>query len=185
MRRLASFLLLGVALAAGATDIWRWKDADGVVHYSDSPVPGAVRVETGGATRPATPGNVPPVATSTPVQPTTAPMRYSRCEVVQPENDETFFAIRSISVSLAIEPFVQSGHHVQLLLNGTAYPKWPDGAVSGPLTDLNRGTYTIGVRVMNEDYLTVCTGPTIQFHIRQPSVLSPQSPQRAKPPAKK
>jgi len=185
MRRVVSFLLLGVALAAGATDIWRWKDADGIVHYSDSPVPGAERVVTGGASRATASANGSPVIASPAPQTTTAAVRYSRCEVTQPESDEVFFAVRSVNVSLAVEPFMQSGHHIQLLLNGVAYPKWPDAALSATLTDLDRGSYTLGVRIVNEDYLTVCTGPTIKFHMRQPSVLSPQSPQRAKPPPKK
>ena len=186
MRRLASFLLLGVALAAGATDIWRWKDADGVVHYSDSPVPGAEKVTTTGtATRAAGQVAIPPVPESPASQPATEPVRYSRCEVAQPPNDETFFAVRSVNVTLAIEPSLQKGHRIQLLLNGTAYPNWPDTSLADTLTDLDRGTYTVGVRIVNEDYLTVCTGPVIKFHVRQPSVLSPQSPQRAKPPPKK
>jgi hypothetical protein len=56
MRQIATFLLFGVALTAGAAEIWRWKDANGVVHYSDNPVPGAkaaVRHRAGsGAKRP-------------------------------------------------------------------------------------------------------------------------------------
>lgn len=42
-----SLLVLAViaATCAQAGDVWRWKDAQGVVHYSDVPVQGAVRVK--------------------------------------------------------------------------------------------------------------------------------------------
>ena len=48
MRASAKSLLVLAVLAATcaqAGDVWRWKDAQGVVHYSDVPVLGAVRVK--------------------------------------------------------------------------------------------------------------------------------------------
>ena len=42
-----SLLVLAIiaATCAQAGDVWRWKDAQGVTHYSDVPVQGAVRVK--------------------------------------------------------------------------------------------------------------------------------------------
>jgi hypothetical protein len=48
MRASARSLLVLAVIAATCTqagDVWRWKDAQGVVHYSDVPVQGAVRVK--------------------------------------------------------------------------------------------------------------------------------------------
>jgi Domain of unknown function (DUF4124) len=49
MRRYSAItaVVLAVGLAAGvrADDIWKWVDAQGIVHYSDRPVPGAVLVK--------------------------------------------------------------------------------------------------------------------------------------------
>ena len=48
MRASAKSLLVLAVIAATCTqagDVWRWKDAQGVVHYSDVPVQGAVRVK--------------------------------------------------------------------------------------------------------------------------------------------
>lgn len=48
MRASAKSLLVMAVIAATcaqAGDVWRWKDAQGVVHYSDVPVQGAVRVK--------------------------------------------------------------------------------------------------------------------------------------------
>lgn len=183
MRRLASFLLLGVALAAGAADIWRWKDADGVVHYSDSPAPGAERVVVSGSA-PSSDVAIPqPVATEAPVAASPKPtLRYARCAVTQPPNDEVFFAVSSVSASLTIEPYLQPGHRIEVLLNGAPYPQWPEGALSYTFTGLNRGSYTLTLRVVDANGRSVCAGPVSNFHVRQPSVLSPQSPQRQQAP---
>jgi hypothetical protein len=181
MRRLASFLLLGVALTAGATDIWRWKDADGVVHYSDSPVPGAERINVGPAPRLGPPSND-VVGTATQSNRSgnqdSSPVRYTRCTVAQPKNNQTLFAVDSVVASLVIEPPLRPGHGIQVFLNGAMDPKWPTTATSFTLTGLNRGAYTIAVRVVDDNGRTLCNGPVSNFYVRQPSVLSPQSPLR-------
>jgi hypothetical protein len=49
MRNTLSSLIaatLLVALVAQAGDIFRWKDANGIVHYADQPVPGAERISS-------------------------------------------------------------------------------------------------------------------------------------------
>lgn len=184
MRRLASFLLLGVALTAGATDIWRWKDADGVVHYADSPVPGAERINVGPAPKlgaPSADAGVSVYQATPPQNRDSNPVRYSRCAVAQPKNGETFFSVDSVGVSLAIEPPLQPGHRIQVFLNGAVYPQWPDSATSYTLNGLYRGAYTLAVRVQDDNGRTRCSGPTSNFYVRQPSVLSPQSPLRPQP----
>jgi hypothetical protein len=182
MRRIASFLLLGVALAASATDIWRWKDADGVVHYSDNPVPGAERVIISGSAPQSDVALPSPVATEAPAEaPARAPVRYTRCAVTKPTNDQVFFAVNSVDASVAVEPYLQPGDRVEVLLNGSPYPEWPETALGYTLTGLNRGSYTLTVRVVDANGRARCTGPVSNFHVRQPSIYSPQSPQAPKP----
>ncbi len=188
MRRVASFLLSAIALTAGAADIWRWKDANGVVHYSDSPVPGAERMNVQRAPRPDAPGVASPATDVVPAaeQPAAAtPVKYTRCAVTTPQNDAVFNNVDSVSASLAIEPAVQAGHQVLVLLNGGAYTDWPEGATSYTLTGLFRGSYTLAVRVLDENDRALCTGSAINFHVRQASVLSPARQQPPKPPPKK
>ena len=179
MRRIASFLLLGVALAASAADIWRWRDADGVVHYSDTPVPGAELVKVGGSPPPADVAVPETAVAEAPAEaPARPPVRYTRCAVTQPPNDESYFAVDSVSVSLAVEPYLQQGHRIEVLVNGAPNAEWPEAAVNHSLTGLFRGSYALTVRVVDANGRAVCSGPVSNFHIRQPSILSPQSPQR-------
>ena len=45
-------LVLGLLLAVPAgAEVWRWVDADGVVHFSDTPREGAVQVDVSEARR--------------------------------------------------------------------------------------------------------------------------------------
>jgi hypothetical protein len=176
MRRPVLFLLLGFVLAASAaeTEIWRWKDANGVTHYSDSPVPGAERV-TSRAPRPS--GTTPAPATQ--VEEFTAPpeatrVTYTRCAMVRPENDTTFFEVDSVAANITVEPALQSGDRVQVYLNGALYEGWPTNQMDGLFSNLYRGSYSVSVRVVDPNGVVRCTGPAMNFHIRQPSLLSPQ-----------
>lgn len=72
-------LLLSALLAAAcaqAADVWRWKDAQGVVHYGDVPVAGAERVRTSSATAPSASTTA---AASTPA-PTLTPTGVARLQ---------------------------------------------------------------------------------------------------------
>ena len=172
MRRLASFLLLGFALAAGATEVWRWKDANGVVLYSDTPVPGAERVGVNAAPKPAAPAVAPPSASAS-VRQADAPLSYTRCEVTRPANDMNFNAPDPVSASVTIEPMLQSGHQLQIYLNGSPYPQWTGTLTNYTFAGLYRGSYTLAVRVLDGNGNTLCAGPAINFYIKQPTLLSP------------
>jgi hypothetical protein len=182
MRKVAFFLLLGCAtlghgIAATAAETWKWKDANGVVHYSDQPAPGAERIEV----------VVPKPSSSTPRQAAEAAPRaaaaaaspdanqpanvpYTRCVITAPDSEETFNATTSVTVGLLVEPVLQTGHHIEVLLDGSAAQDWPPTAVSHTLKDLQRGSHTLSARVLNADGGTACAGPTLNFHVRLPTV---------------
>ncbi|MEO6368817.1 MAG: DUF4124 domain-containing protein [Steroidobacteraceae bacterium] len=172
MRQLASFLLLGLSVAAGAADTWRWKDANGVVHYSDRPVPGATLVTLGPQAAPANPEAA---LVLKPDQAPAAPtvMSYTGCMVTAPANDEVFNNERSVRASLQITPGLQQGHRMQVLFDGQPYPAWPAGGLSHTFNDLFRGTHTLRVNVVDAAGRSLCSGPAVSFHVRLPSLLSP------------
>lgn len=171
MRQIAALLSLLIALSAGAAELWRWKDADGVVHYSDRPVPGAERIDVRSTQR--STGEFTPQAPLPAAPPETPAILYTRCSVASPVNDQVFNAVRAVTVTLGIEPGLSSDHQVQVFLNGSPYVGWPADALSHTLQDMNRGSYTLSVRVLDENGRALCTGPTMNFHVRQPSILAP------------
>jgi hypothetical protein len=174
MRQLASFLLIALALPAAAAEVWRWKDANGVVHYSDQPVSGAERMNLGSTPAPTSqPATAAPRVGVGQGPQTAAPIPYSSCTVVAPANDETFNMVNSVSATLQITPSIQVGHRLQVLLDGRLYAEWPDRVLSYTLVNIYRGTHTLSVQVLDADGKSVCAGPATTFHVRQPSIFSP------------
>jgi hypothetical protein len=182
MRQVATLLLCGVALTAGAADVWRWKDASGVVHYSDFPRPGAERVSVNAAgstgeaavqgssqtTTTASAKESPESSRSEQAEPRARP--YIGCTVTQPANDEVFQGLQPVSVSLSIEPGLQNGHRVRVLYDGAPVAAWPANSTNSVLDEVYRGAHTLNVHVLDANGRALCIGPLITFHMRQPTV---------------
>lgn len=181
MRLVASALLLGCSLAAGAAEIWRWTDANGVVHYSDHPVPGAERVDIGAAPKPSGSGPLPPpppsLASQSELRRDEAPQRpfaYARCAVRSPAADETFHGVQAVPVTLEVEPALQPGHRIEVSVNGARIQAWPAESLGFTLPEVFRGSHTIQMRIVDAGGVIRCTAEPRTFHLRQPSVLAPR-----------
>jgi len=178
MRLVASILLCVAALSAEAAEIYRWKDANGVTHFTDYPVAGAERV------RNALPPPPPSTAQSdapiilpnvvTPMAPVS--QTYTQCSVTSPRNEETFRSVQPVSVQLAIQPTLQTGHRVQVFVNGSARADWPSTATSYTLPEVYRGSHAVHARVVDANGRILCQGPPVTFFLQQASVLSPLNP---------
>lgn len=170
-------LLLAFALpAAAATEVWRWVDAQGVVHYSDQRVPGAERVTIGGtpsAASPSTPSPRPAAGSEPRPAVQRAPVRYTRCAIALPEAEQVFMAPEPVVMSLDVRPRLQSGHAVRATLNGEPMKGWSPSSLGHTLSDLPRGSYTLAAQIVSADGRTVCTLAPVTFHVRQPTLLSP------------
>lgn len=166
------------AVSAVAADMWRWRDADGVMHYSDRPVPGAERMnmqapQSSGET---SSGQNASSAAFTAPRPDAAappPIRYTRCEIQRPANDEVFNAVDTVTVTVALEPGLVEGYRLQMFVNGAEYKDWPAGSTTYSLQNLFRGSYSVSARVVSADGKAACMGPPVSFHIRQPTINSP------------
>jgi hypothetical protein len=174
MRQLASFLLLSFTLTASAAEIWRWKDAEGTWHFSDSPVAGAekLNVNPPGKSGGSKPASSPSYSGGPLVLPQEI-VPYARCSIVQPVNDASFQWTESIAATVSVEPTLQGSHQVQAVLNGSPVADWPKDSVSHTFTGLFRGSYTLSVKIADQKGNVLCTARAINFHVRQPSVLSP------------
>ncbi len=86
-------LLLACLLAVSSQaqtrrEVYQWRDADGVTHFSDYPQPGARKIILNGAptTTTATPASA-AAATRSRAQPAATEMVYDRLEIWTPENE--------------------------------------------------------------------------------------------------
>jgi hypothetical protein len=60
-----------------------------------------------------------------------------------------------------------------VFLSGTRYSDWPEAFASHTLGTMPRGSYTLAARILDASGTVLCNGPVSNFHVRQPSVLSP------------
>jgi hypothetical protein len=175
---LASCLL---AFAAGAQEskkeLWMWKDANGVIHYSDVPGPGAKRVDLTvieGQPRAATPA--PNVASNAPAKPApAAPVTYSSLEIWQPENEASFFeADAAVNVRIRSEPEVADGDRLLFYLDG----RMVDGPVNSleyTLTNLDRGAHALTARIFDAQGKEKIRSTDVVVYIKQTTTIAPRA----------
>jgi hypothetical protein len=173
---LASCLLAFASQAQQSTkELWTWKDANGVVHFSDTPGPGAKRVDlvvtgpaSGGATA------QPPASAAAQASPSSAPaMTYRLLEILQPENDASFFDSDStVSVSVRSEPDVMEGDTLRLYLDGRPIEASGD-SLNYTLTNLDRGTHSLTATIRDRNGNERIRSQPVAFHMKQNTIIPP------------
>lgn len=158
--RPALLLALLIAAASASAEVYRWVDADGRVHFSDRPVDGAQQIALKKAremqAQPETP------------RPTGDPGPYSAFEVVAPEANATLYdADGKAQVSLLIDPALQQGHRLQVVVNGQPLP----GEVKGTqmqMQGLPFGSHRLSAEIIDGFGVPVAYTPPVDFHLRKP-----------------
>jgi hypothetical protein len=181
MRHLVIAALLLANGTAVAATVYKWVDANGVTHYSDQPFPGAKKIEVESAQTYAAPA--PPQASVPAAAPQAAGPPYKTCELFRPSADEVLFNVSTVTAKLRLDPGLRAGDKATVVLDGRTLPEVPLSGTDFNLTSVYRGTHTVGAVVQNLAGEIVCQTSPVTFHVRQASILSPQSPQ-AKPPPK-
>jgi hypothetical protein len=175
---LASCLLAFASQAQQSTkELWTWRDANGVVHFSDTPGPGAKRVDlvvtgppSGGATQ------QPAATASAGAQPPAAPATtYTLLEIWQPENGASFFdANATVNVRIRTEPAVAEGDSLQLYLDGTRV----EGAGNGldyTLENLDRGAHSIMATIRDARGNEKIRSQPVVFYMKQNTIIAPRA----------
>ena len=166
------------ALAAGspclAQTMYRWVDAQGVVHYSDTPQPGAQAIPVPSAqTYRAPPVPAAPPATTTSASATTA--GYQSCAITQPAADANLFAPEALNISVQVVPSLRPGDQLNVTVDGASLASSP-GAMNFQISAPERGDHTISAVVLSPEGQTLCSAPAVSFSVQRPSLNSPQSP---------
>lgn len=168
-------VLFGLFFAplAAASEAYVWTDDEGVIHYSDRPVPGARKIElaepnTGQSPAPrrsqSTAGD-----TGEESAEDSAPFRYESLEVASPGAEETLWNIGGVlNVSLALSPPLQTGHQVRVYFDGNA--RIVPGT-SFQLNDVWRGVHNLQAEVIDETGRLMIRSRTNRFYVQQNSVL--------------
>lgn len=188
-------LLLGCMLALSSQaqvskrEMWVWKDANGVTHYSDRPVPGAKRLEIAGVTPPpgAAAAPVPGASGAGTAKPGEAPaIQYRSLEIWEPENGASFFgADATVSIRMRSDPEVAPKHRLLLYLDGKLVEGAPN-ALEYSVGPLERGVHSIVAMITDDKGNEKIRSEPRVFHIKQPSTIPPRAvgPNLKPPPPK-
>ena len=171
--RLCTALGLLASLAAGAAVVYKWTDADGVVHFSDQAIPGAEKIVTSSASSNGVSagGRGGSGAALRPIPGTG--LDYRRFMLESPANEQVFFNDEVIPVRLRLEPALRPNQTITWHLNGRPLDEQAN-IESFPMQLLPRGTYAIAATVTDADSGDTKTTDSVTFYVRQPSELAPQ-----------
>jgi hypothetical protein len=192
MRKCLILLFAFTATSVSGAPAWTWVDANGQVHYSDTPVPGAKQIELAGAQGFGSPSRQQapagqeanqqpgqPAAAS--ARPTGAAQRYRAFNIVSPKQQETLWNTGStVTVQVELDPPLQPSHHLDVFLDGERRNLNSTGTDLG-LDNVDRGVHTVQAVVVDQTGAEVLRSLATTFMVQQTSIQNPQNPQRPRP----
>ena len=168
------FAALAAGVAAQATVVYKWTDPDGLVHFSDQPVPGAERIVT--SSGPGRLGTVVPPSTSgaPPAKAKEAKgLQFAQFSITSPGKEETITGNQPVNVHLALEPELTPTQTISWALNGQPLTNQAPDATQFTLDDLPRGTYTLSATISDQSSGETKSAETVTFYVVKTSLLSP------------
>lgn len=173
----ATCILLTTLLATStsyAEEIYKSVDEKGVPSFSDTQTEGAEKITV-------EPVNVQPIPTpSTPpstisAQPSEPNYRYTKLDIISPENEASLRDEHKILLQVALEPGLKKGHQIEFLDNGQPLQAAGQSA-SMELVNFDRGTHTLSARVIDKNGKVLKTSSPVTVHIFRTVVKPPPAP---------
>lgn len=168
MRRLtALFLALVLIPSVGMADaMYKWVDAQGNVHYSDKPAPGATKIDVPKA-RTFTPPQVAAPEGKNTENGNRQPRRasgYTTITISSPQEQQTLWNVPSVTVSVSLQPSLHPGDSVTITLDGTSQTV---NGTSATFADVDRGEHTVTASVGG------VSAPSVTFFVQKTSGKKP------------
>jgi hypothetical protein len=182
-------LILLFALTAGAVHgapAWRWVDANGQVHYSDTPVPGAKQIDLAGAQTFGTSQRQPASAAGKTTDPSAAKANgpaqsYRTFNIVSPRQQETLWNVGTVvNVLVDLDPPLAPNHLLHVYVDGERRNLNSTGTDLA-LEDIYRGVHTIQAVVVDQSGAEVIRSLATTFMVQQTSVQNPNNNSPVKP----
>lgn len=163
-------LSLMMVMCASYADIYKWIDRQGNVHFSDTPHPGAKRLdipEAQGFSSPVPKSSLPE---STSSHPETSGHTYTKIAITQPENEATIRNNQGfIAVTTQVEPDLFPGDKLQLIFDGSPLGE-PQTNVLFQLNGIYRGSHTIAIQIVDESGNVIESSDPITVFVFRPRV---------------
>lgn len=169
------YLALSLAAAANlsladSTQIYKWTDSNGNVHFSDKPAPGAEEIK------------LPQIQTySSPKQPAESEnssaaatdeeeAAYELISIAQPNDQETIRNTEGyVPIIVDLKPMLKKGDNVQLIFDGKPLDT-PQPTTTFTLQGIERGSHTIAAQVMDSQGNVLKTSDSITIYMMPPRV---------------
>lgn len=163
------FLLGAVVTMNSTAEVYKRVSPDGSVEFTD--VPGSGKEE---------PVKLAPMSTfkATPTAPTRSPgsrpapssNKYTSLKITSPANNTS---IRdnagNLSINVSVSPALRAGHKLVLLIDGS--PKTEGQSGQFKLTNIDRGSHTLQVKVVDAASKPLISSKTVTIHLQRFSVL--------------
>jgi hypothetical protein len=163
---------LGAGLAQADT-VYKWVDAQGNVHYTDHPHPGAEKVQLP-KTQTYQPPSMDGMPTSAPEASTAAPTTsYTQFTIASPNSDANLWYVDEVPVSVSLTPGLRSGDTLTYHLDGQTIG--PTSQTSVTFKGIVRGQHTVSVTLNAANGASLSAGP-VTFFVHQKSILAPKPP---------
>ncbi len=159
-------VLIPLVFAAGvnAGGVYKWVDSDGNVFFSDRPQPGAEKITVHGLQTYRAPPLTSMQTDDAVADPSTSE-GYKIFEFATPKSNQVFRDNGGeVPVALHLEPALQGGHKIRLLLDGANSGE--GSSTSATLTNVDRGTHSLGAAVVDGDGKEVAR-TTVTFHLHR------------------
>jgi Domain of unknown function (DUF4124) len=176
---LAGFVCLGLLCAAaradngGRTTVYKWVDAQGIVHYSDQPHPHAQKLEISGAqTFSAPPLSASSADTAAPQETQPSGPAYQSCVIAQPTDQQMLMNVYQATAVVQTSPPLRPGDAVRLFVDG----KQIEGSGTSFTFPVFRGQHSVEAVIQDDTGQIVCETSTVTFYVHQPSVQNPHNP---------
>jgi hypothetical protein len=182
---LLAFAASGLSGTAASAEVWKWVDAKGVTHYSDQPVPGAVRIEVRAGNISEARSAEPPSNAADSDSPSQSEQgAYTTFQIVRPTNDQNIINTGGqVDVEIRIAPPLVAAHRLNLYLDGRQVTGFPRNTVIFALTAVPRGTHSVNAVVADAAGNTIQESPSVTFNVRQESIAQPPvGPSLGQPP---
>jgi hypothetical protein len=173
MRSLSLIAVGLIAASAFGAEVYRWVDDQGQVHFSDRPMEGAERIEIRPQGELGTPKVEPRRRGTASVEESEEPFRYRSLEIVRPTQEEVLWNIEGqLDVSMRLEPRLQAGHSVELLLDGQPVEGLEPGSMQARLSEVYRGVHVLTANVRDRNGQLLIESQPRTFAVQQTSILN-------------
>ena len=151
--------------------LWKWTDANGVVHYSDTPGPGAVRVDL--AVPQAQPPAPAPAASQSSGSIQVATPNYKSLTIVAPADQTSYFdADAVVNVQVESSPMLLEGDQIFLYVDGQRFGSSGD-AYTYSLPNLPRGSHTLRAVIFDANGKEKIRSALVTVYLKQPTATNP------------